>query len=62
MPEYYNVTEAEATALIDRRLAEAFGPLYRKPDPKSGQGAGDSLERINRDFSALFGEAPKSGG
>ena len=61
MPEYYNVTEVEATAFIDRRLAEAFGPLYRKPDrPEADQGARDSL--IKRDFSALFGEALKTGG
>lgn len=61
MPEYYNVTEVEATAFIDRRLAEAFGPLYRKHDSESCQVAGDSFERIKRDFSALFGEAPKTG-
>lgn len=56
MPEYYNVTEAEATALIDRRLAEAFGPLYRKPDPEAGQGAGDSLRTHQAGFfRALWG-------
>ena len=30
-----------------------IGALYRKPGPESGQGAGDSLERIELDFSAL---------
>jgi hypothetical protein len=53
MPEqYYALSEAEAAALIDRKIAEVFGDLH-KPEG-SAKDAGDSLEKILSDYPALF--------
>jgi hypothetical protein len=56
MPEDYVMSEAEAGALIDRRLSEMFPDLYRKPIPVQ-----DSLERIEADYPQFFGNPKPKG-
>jgi hypothetical protein len=62
MDEYYMISEAEADALIERLVKEAFPDFNQEKRADKDLGSGDSLKRILADFPDLFnaGTATKS--